>query len=61
MGTCSETWESVGVMVESGEWADCSGDSCLGAVHMWGEKKTKKNQGRSGVLREDTGSQGYEC
>lgn len=34
VGTCSEAWESVGVMVESGEWADCPEDRCLGAVPM---------------------------
>lgn len=39
-------------------------DNCLGVMYIVyrGEKKTKKNQGRAlGVLREDKGSQSYDC
>lgn len=41
----SDTWGSVGVMVESWEWTHCPEDSCLGLCFCRGEKKTKTREG----------------
>lgn len=46
VGTWSEAWESVGVMVESGEWQIVLRTAVLGLCVCRGEKTTRKNQGR---------------